>query len=461
MDAAYTFAKHLITTKYEDIPADAVDMAKKEILDIIGTALAGSSAAGIKPLVELAKEWGGREESTITSYGGKVPAFLAAQVNASMSHALDYDDYKAGGGTHCAVVVIPTALAMAERRGGVNGKELITAVALGVDLVCRIDLAAIFIRPDWGQGGWHFTSVHGRFSTAATAGRILGLNEEQMVNALGIAYHQAAGNLQCVIDGALTKRMGPGFASRDGIMAALMAQKGITGAKDSMEGERGLYHLYYADCDRDRLLGGLGKRFEGINMNIKPYPCCGGNTVYVDDALGLVLENDIKPEEVQEIMVTIPGVKNIAHHLFFPVEVKGNPRNIVDCQFSVPWSIACAVVRRRAGLAEFTVEAMNDPAIRKMAQKVKPVVDESLPDDFLAPGIITMKTSRGEFTKKGVAPSGSPENPLSLEFIVNKFTECATWGVKRLSKDSIDKIVDMVNNLEKVKDVSQIPQLLG
>ena len=459
MDPAYTFAKHILSTKYEDIPADVVEMTKKEILDVLGTALAGSTAAGIKPLAELAKEWGGKPESTVISYGGKLPAFLAAQVNASMAHALDYDDYKAGGGTHCAVVVIPTALAMAERQGGVSGKELITAVALGVDLVCRIDLAAIFVHPDWGQGGWHFTSVHGRFSTTATAGKILGLNEEQMVNALGIAYHQAAGNLQAVRDGALTKRMGPGFASRDGIMAALMAQRGITGAKNSMLGERGLYNLYYADCDREMLLGGLGERYAGLNM--KPYPCCGGNTVYIDDALELVLKNDIKPEEVQEIIVTIPGPKNIAQELIFPLEVKGNPRTIVDCQFSIPWAIAVAAVRRKAGLPEFTEEAMNDPAIRKMAQKVKPVVDKSLPDDFLAPGIITMKTSRGEFTKKGIAPYGSPEKPLSMETLVDKFTECATWGVKKLSGDSIDKIVDMVSNLEKVSDVSQIPQLLG
>lgn len=461
MDAAYTLAKHIVTTRYEDIPSAAVDMTKKEILDLIGTALAGSSAEGIKPLAELAKSWGGKKESTIISYGERVPAFLAAQVNASMGHALDYDDYKGGGGTHCATLVVPTALAMVERQGGVCGKELITAVAMGVDLVCRIDLATKLIRPDWVQDGWHFTAVHGHFGTAAVAGRILGLNEEQMVNALGISYHQAGGNSQCVIDGALTKRMGPGFAARDGIMAALMAQKGITGAKNSLEGERGLYNLYHAGCDRDRLLGGLGQSFQGININIKPYPCCGGNTVYIDDALELTLKNDIKPEEVREIIVTIPGATNIAHALFYPVEVKCSPRTVVDCQFSIPWSIAVAVVRRRAGLAEFTENAIRDSALREMAGKVRPVVDNSLPSEFLSPGIISIRTSKGEFTKKGGAPSGSPEKPLSREVLISKFAECATWGFKRLSRNTIDRIVDMVMNLEEIEDVSQIPRLLA
>jgi 2-methylcitrate dehydratase PrpD len=456
MDAAYSLAKNVVTTRYEDIPAEAVIATKKQILDTIGTALAGSSALGIKQLVELIEEWGGKRESTIISYGSKVPALHAAQANASMAHALDYDDTHEGGRIHCSVVVIPTALAMAERQGGIDGKDFITAVALGVDLACRMGLATELADPSQLQGGWHFTSLYGYFSAAATAGKILGLDEEQMVNALGIAYHQAAGNVQCVADGAMTKRMGPGFAARGGTMAALMAQKGITGSKNSLEApERGLYDLYHAGCKSNELTDELGRRFEGINASLKPYPCCRLNHQYINLTLDLVHENHIKLDEIKEIIAT---VAEWTQDVCFPLEVKRNPRNIVDCQFSMPWTVACAVVHGKIGLAEFTEASLKDTTIKELAQKVTPVVDNSLPDPH-SPKLVTIKTSRGEFSKKGGAILGSPQNPLTMEAITLKFKECATHGLKPLPKDSIDKIIEMVTSLEKLNDVNELVQV--
>ena len=459
MDAAYSLARNVITTKYEAIPAEAVEATKKDIFDTLGVALAGSTALGIKPLVELLKEWGGKGESTIFNYGGKVPVIHAAQANASMAHARDYDDTHTKGGLHIGVVVVPTALAMAERQGGVDGKELITAITLGLDFAARISGAAIKRRPKVQHSGWHPTALYGYFSAAATAGRILALDEEKMVNAFGIAYHQAAGNNLHVSEGAMTKRMGPGFAARGGIQAALMAERGITGAKNSLETpDLGLYDLYHAGLDRDKLLGELGQRFEGTTVSIKPYPCCRLTHHYIDVTLELVRENDIKPDEIETITTMVhPHSEQV---VCIPVEVKRNPRNIVDCQFSIPWTVACAVVRRKAGLAEFTEEAMKDTAVRQITQKITCVVDNSLPDN-MAPGLVTIKTKKGEFSRRGKAPLGEPENPISMEALIAKFTECAAWAVNPLPKDRIDKIVDMIMSLEKLRDVSQVPQMLG
>ena len=458
MDAAYSLAGNAVAMKYQSIPADAVVATKKGILDTMATALAGSKALGINQLVELIKEWGGKDESTIISYGGKVPALHAAQVNASMAHALDYDDTHEPGRIHPSVVVVPTALAMAERRSGVDGKEFITAVAIGVDLACRMGQATKLADPKQLQGGWHFTPLYGYFSAAVTAGRILGLDEERMLNAIGIAYHQAAGNVQCVSDGALTKRMGPGFAARGGIMAALMAEKGITGSKNSLEApERGLYNLYHAGCKSNELTEELGKRFEGINVSLKPYPCCRLNHQYINMALELLQDNDIKPDEIEQIIAT---VAQQTQDVCFPLEVKRNPRNIVDCQFSLPWTVACAAVRGRVRLEDFTEESVRDKSVGEVARKVVPVVDESLPDPH-TPGVLTIKTSRGEFSKKGGAILGSPQNPLSSEFIIGKFQECAASGFTPLPEETVGEVINMLTDLEKVEDVCQIMRLLN
>ena len=218
MDAAYSLAKNLVTVKYDDIPHDVVEATKKQILDIIGVALGGSSRPGVGELAELIGEWGGKAESTVLCYGNKVPAPNAAQVNATMGHALDYDD-TGDGPTHPSVVIVPTCLAIAERKGKLSGREFIAAVALGVDMRCRLGQAfrsGKKTAPVCGHpgAGWHLTALYGYLAAAGVAGRLLGLDEDRLLNSLGIAYHQCSGNGQCVTEGALTKRMGPGFAAR-------------------------------------------------------------------------------------------------------------------------------------------------------------------------------------------------------------------------------------------------------
>ena len=303
MDATKALADNFVRVRYEDLPGEVVEHTKKQALDILGVALGGSSKAGIKELAGIVTDWGGKPESTIFCSGKKVPAPNAAQVNAAMAHALDYDD-TGDGPTHQSVITVPTALAMAERQGKVSGKEFITAVALGADLMGRLGQAFRSGKKTATVGGhpgsgWHLTALYGYFAAAGIAGRLMGLDEEKILNALGIAYHQSAGNGQCVTEGALTKRMGPGFSVRGGITAALMAEKGITGAHEALEGEVGLFNLYHkGEYDPKPLTAELGKRFTGINALMKPYPCCKGTHAYVALAETMVKKHDIKPGEI-------------------------------------------------------------------------------------------------------------------------------------------------------------------
>jgi len=235
MTAITKFINHFISTRYEDLPAPAVESAKREVLDSLATALGGSGKAGIIELVELVKEWGGAEQSTVIAHGLKCPAPSAAQVNASMIHALDYDDGHQAALVHVGCVAVSTAFAVAERMGSASGKELITAIALGGDFMARLGLAG---RPGKTalSSGWHPTTLLGHLAAAAIAGKIMRLDEDKMASALGLAYHQAGGAGSGVADGALAKRMGPGFAAKAGVTAALMAERGITGERDPLEG---------------------------------------------------------------------------------------------------------------------------------------------------------------------------------------------------------------------------------
>ena len=465
MDAAYSLAKNLAAVRYEEIPREVVDVTKRQILDILGVALGGSSRPGVGELAELIAEWGGREESTVLCYGYKVPAPNAAQVNATMGHALDYDDTGAGP-THPSVVIVPTCLAVAERRDGLSGREFITAVALGIDMMCRLGQAfrsGLRTTPVSGHpgAGWHLTALYGYLAAAGVAGRILGLDEERLHNALGIAYHQCSGNGQCVTEGALTKRMGPGFAARGGIVAALMAAKGITGAKDCLEGEVGLYNLYHkGEYDPEPITRDLGKRFEGMNVTMKPYPCCKGTHSYVDVAMALVDKYGIKAEEVQEITIFC---EDDTYFLLHPLEKRSRPENPIDSQFSIPWAVSVVITRGRPGIGDFTEEAIRSPDILDVTGKVRIEVDKGLVGPKgTEPAKIGVTTRQGQtYIEQTDLTSPGSQQPLPFSDYERKFRDCASCSVKPLPDGNISRVIELIGRLEQVADIREVIELLS
>ncbi len=461
MDATYLFVKNFLSVQFDDIPVPIVEVTKNEILDTLGVAVAGLSQPGPNELVELVKAWGGAEESTMIGCNHKVPAPNAAQVNATIVHARDYDDVHETAVIHPAVVTVIPALAVSELKKGLKGKDLITTVALGVDMICRLGLGT---RPGMSpiMTGWHFTTLYGYLTAALTAGRILGLDEEKMVSAFGIAYHQCSGNGQCVTDGALTKRMGPGFSVRGGITAALLAEKGITGARNCLEGAQGLYKVYHhGEYDRNILTSDLGRHFEGINVSIKPYPSCRGTHPAIDAALKITTKYTIKPEEVKEIIITT-GEAN--HYLLCtPFEVKIRPRNPVDSQFSIPWGVATAILRKRVAMEDFTVEAITNPQMLNLTAKIRAEVDPTLNSPRgIEPAKVTVIMNNGDnFSEQVNTPLGGPNRPMSFEDCIRKFEDCVAFAGDRIPQDNVKKAIEFIGDLEKVKDIQELIDLFA
>jgi 2-methylcitrate dehydratase PrpD len=346
---------------------------------------------------------------------------------------------------------------VSEYKGEISGKEFITAIALGDDLMTRLLYATIYEEKGRHQAGWNFASLYGSIVSAAITGKILGFDEDKMVSALGIGYERSSGTLQAINDGAINKAAD--FAVGNGILGALLVERGITATKNWVEGEFGLYNLYHrGGYDREALLQDLGRVIHEVDLTIKPYPCCRGLHSYIDATLALVNEHNIKPEHVQEI--TASGSR-LGYSLSVPKEIKCNPRNPTASQFSVPWAIATAIVKREVSIKDFTQEALRDTNVLRICNKINPEMDPTL--DAIGPHSVRVKIvlNEGTYTKEINDPTGSPQNPMTFEQCVNKFRDCALYSIKPLPEETLSRIVESVIELEKVEDVTEIIKMIS
>jgi 2-methylcitrate dehydratase PrpD len=462
MDAAFDIARNAVNLRYEDVPHEVVELTKKQILDTLGvTAAASTLGQGSKEIVKLVKESGARGKSTIIGYGGRVPSWLAGFANGSMVHELDYDDL--GGGGHPSACIVPTAFAVAEEVGGVNGKELIVAVAMAVDLNCRMGLAISRSGPSLGRSGWMTPPLFGYFTATVAAGRILGLTEDQMLDAIGHTLQQAAGSTQWQYSpGSVFRGIRDGFSIKGGILSALMAKRGLPGTKDSLEGKAGFFNLYYrGDYNRIPLIESIGKRFENMQVGFKPWPVCGVPLPTVDAALRLMSEYKVMPGNIENIEVSIAELSEPARAQAESLESRRRPQTIIDAKFSIPFALGVVATHGKVVIKDFTPEGLKDPTVLEMADKVTIKSDPELKNTPFSL-VVAIKTKDGKQFSKGVdVPYGNAKKPIAKEDLLTKFRDCVTYSLKPPSHDDTERIIEMINNLEEIKDVSKIVRILG
>ncbi|NOY16429.1 MAG: MmgE/PrpD family protein [Gammaproteobacteria bacterium] len=459
MNIARELVDYCASIEFEMLPNDVIEAAKVQILDCLGVGLAGVKARGIAELVHINSAWGGREESAVIGHNLSLPAPNAAQINATIMHARDFDDGHPAALVHPGAISVATALALAEQAGSLSGKDCLAAVAMGTDLICRLGMAVQSDQPK-SVTGWHFTALFGFPASSAVAGRILRLSPEKMNGALAIAYHQCAGSAQAMIDGALTKRLGVGFAVRGGITAALLAAEGVSGASGWLEGEAGLYRQYFGSpCNGNALLSDLGLNFEGANVGTKRYPCCGIVHPFIDATLQLIRGADFDVEEIEEIRVWHgEGTRFLVE----PRKTKQQPVSIVDAQFSVPWGVAAALTAGKVTLEHFTDEGIRNEKIRDLSCKVTAQLDESMTRlDSLEAGRVELRLAGGRkltTTCENMMNNGGGRMPF--DECVEKFYECAAFSGMGLSDMKLTKAVERIKNFENLSDVSELVRLL-
>ena len=454
-DPALVLAEHVCHTSFTALPREVVIATKRDILDTLGAMLGGSVAPGIAELSGLVKHWGGREESSLLLIGGRVPAPQAALVNATMGHALDFDDtFDRAGNIHPGVSTLAASLAIAEMQGGISGRDFVLAVTLGLDVACRLALAATVDR------GWHRTAAFGIFGATAAASKLLGLTVEQIVNAFGIAYSQAAGTRQCILDGALTKRFQAGQAASGAVLSALLAREGFTGAHEVFAGRFGFFPMYQPDGHNlDAITTALGQIYRGLELSFKPYPSGRPNHAILDAALALYHQLELTTADagagIAEVVITV-NPQTYKDQLSSEAG-KRRPAQVVEAQFSIPFLVAAALVYGRVGIGE--VAGVDDPRVLALADRMQGMVREDAPATWAR--IAVRRIDGRSASVETTSPSGSPEKPLNDAQLYAKFRDCASHAVKPIPEEIVEQAIRFVQQMENATEATELVRLFA
>jgi 2-methylcitrate dehydratase PrpD len=436
------------------------------VLDTLGVSI---GATGLAPeariVADYVGDFGGKPESRILGFGGKAPAAWAAFANGSFGHMLDYDDVGAGG--HVSIATIPVAFALAEKHGGIDGRAFIAAIAAGTDLHVRLNQAIDI--PDWTmQEGWFATQLFGFLSGAASAARLLKLDVERTENAFGIAYTQFSGSRQMAV-GASThlRSMQAGFSGQGAVLAAELAQRGIVGSREILEGRYGLFHNYVRSeqPDWEALAGELGSRFPLLEVHgFKVWPACGYTRPTNAAVLELRNEFALRPEEVEEIAIV--GGMGATQLLSEPLELKRRPKLAIDGKYSIPFTTAVMMVRGDVRLSDYTDEGLRDPQVLAMADRIiyrrgAGSAQERGGNSGVSRPAVEIRLQDGRLLTRTVeGVPGDPKHPVNWDLLAAKFRDCVSFAATPLAAADVERAMRLIADLEHLPDVTEVVRLL-
>jgi 2-methylcitrate dehydratase PrpD len=391
----------------------------------------------------------------VFSHGFKTSVINAAMINGTMGHIFDFDDDHREGTMHPSVAVFPAVFALGELQE-VSGKDLIRAFILGLEVMIRVGES--FLGKSYYQG-FHPTGTCGVFGAAAGCALLLGLDVKQTKYALGIAGSFAAGTVECTLEGAWQKPLQAGHPAMGGVLAALLAEKNFIGTGTVFDGEGGIIRAFsFKDqYDYSRITKTLGKKWEMLDTSIKVHACCRFSAPVVDCALDLY-QQGVRAKDVKQILAKVGDFT--VRMLCNPIKRKLKPQNHVDAKFSLPYAAAVAICRNRAGAEEFSDEVLGDPEVLGLAEKVTweldPKAEDMYPLAYPATLIVTLNDDR-KLESHVEFPKGDPENPASLEEIINKFHSLTE---KFFDQKKREQIVESVKSLETIDNIAVIADLL-
>lgn len=456
-DSIYPFADRLVNTTFEDLSPEECLAAKMSLLDLIGVTLAGTTQGNVcQVLVQLAREQGGKKEASVWGYGGKLPAMLAAFANGAVNHSLDFDQCFDISGTHPGISTVPAAVALMEKSGNFSGKELLVNMTVSCDFMYRIARA---ISVDAQKSYGVFAAfAYSYFGAAAAAGRALRLDTKRMVNCLGLGFGQLCGNMQVLYETDCNLReVFPALSNQAGVLAASLAQRGVNGIKNILEGPAGFFNSFgRGDYDPEKLAVKPGDPFMNTQVTTKLYPSCRQTHMFVDAVKQILEEHTIRLTEIEKVTLKVGKFGEV---LCVPEETRRRPPLPMDAKFSNIYCVAAYLTRGQLGIEEFTKESIQDPQILKLASQIAFERDETIDSksSLVEPGGVTIRCRDGrEFTQYVTASIGSPDNPMSRDEAIGKFRRCASFSKKTLSEADICAITDMCLNLEQVDDVREL-----
>lgn len=441
-DLTKTYAAFIGRTQWDQLPEKVRHEGKRSILNFMATALSGCREDAVEHTLASLMMFSGKTQGTIIGRTERVDALSAAFLNAASGNVFDFDDTHLRTVIHPTAPVAPALFALAELRP-VSGRDLLLAFALGVEIECRVGNA---LSPEHYGRGWHITSTTGTLGAAVAAGKVMKLDTERMIWAIGAAATQTAG--LCETLGTTVKSLSVGNAARNGLWSALLAERGLSGPTAPLEGRQGYFNaLAPTKVDWSALTDGLGESWELLQNTYKPYP--GGIVVHpvIDAALALRREPGISPDTVKRIVVR-------GHPLLSQRADRPNVTTGRESQVSVQHSVAAALLFGQAGLAQYTDACVRDPAVLALRSKVTVEKDDAID---VAAAVIHAWTVDGKHVEIVIpAARGSLARPLSDQEIEDKVrTLAAGWNAAH----DVQPLIDAVWALDKTEDAGALMRL--
>jgi 2-methylcitrate dehydratase PrpD len=450
MDAIAAFAEHVVRSSYDDLPGEAIAAAKTFMLDSFGVGVAGSAAPWAKELVDTATRWGSGGDARVWVHGTALPAPAAAMCNGYQIHNSEYDCVHEAAVVHPMAVLLSATMAHAERAGGVSGRDLLSAITLGVDIGVGLGLGSKaplrFFRP----------ATAGAFAASAAIGKLMGFDASTLTHAFSIAYGQLCGTMQAHTEGSPLLATQIGFNARNAVVACDMAAGGLSGPRGILEGPFGFYRLFEGEHDLAPVLEGLGKTWRITEVAHKPFPCGRATHGMLDGVLSLLREHAFAADDIERIGCRVPPLTE---------RLVGRPAHqgmtVSYARLCAPYVIACALQGGGVGLDDFEPAALADPARLLLAQRVTVSADDNPDPNALGPVNVVVRLRGGAMHEASVGEVyGSPARPMGREAHLAKFR--ANWisGARPLPEAAGERLIELVDELEAVRDVAVLVDLM-
>jgi 2-methylcitrate dehydratase PrpD len=451
LDAFIALSQRL---RWNEVPRVTQHTLKRELLDYIGAAVAGRAAMGVPAWLQVLIERGGNAESQVIG-GPAVPGHIAALCNGYFGHVLEFDDTHDEAVLHAGSAVIPAALAATGVRGVVSGAQFCESILLGIELTCRLGVAT---RLNLVEGGWIYTALLGHFGAALTASRILDERGDELRNALGIVYCLASGNHQSTREGAPTKHVQPGFAASNGILAALMASRGLDGVKQPLTGEDGLNRVYLRSrFDAERACSQLGTTYEIDRLSFKPYPTCRLTHPAISAALAVreQLGRDLGRVERVELRIGPQAHDVVGRDL----PERKTPLTRVAAQFSVYWTVAVALAYGELTPRALAGDIPPSADVQAWVDKITCSADAAASERDVGGCVLRAHGSFGTREVRQTFASGHPDHPLSDEELIAKYK--ANLAYAGITASDAERLLQDILSIDQVTDVRPLAESLG
>jgi len=448
MPETRALASYIVASRLEEIPADVRNEARRALVNYLGCAVGGSPHPAVDRAIQALGPYSGKPTACVLGRVERLDPLHASLMNGISSHVYDYDDTTPKNYIHPSSPVASALFAYASSHP-VRGRDFVHAFILGFEAESRIGNA---VYPSHYDAGWHITGTAGTFGAAVAIGKLLNLPLQEMIWAIGLAATQAAGLREMF--GSMAKSFHPGRAAQNGYSAALLAQAGFTAGEHSLEGPRGFAAVQSSQYDLSRITARLGVDFDLRANTYKPFPCGIVNHPTIDAAIQLHREHGLTAESIRAVRLRVaPLVLDLCNQRSITLGLQG--------KFSVYHGAAVGLVRGKAGLAEYTDEAVNDPAIRRVREAITAIGDPSLTEDQAH---VTVDLADGRTVGRTVEQSlGNIHRPLTDRQLEDKFRDQAVLALPAAQVETLIQQCWRIDELDDVADLVQnaVPAAVG